>query len=124
MEGLNEDKRGVIGTPLYPNLTLEKLREVLNEILNKPREPQMNIADMMKYQSPEAQEAFHKAIIESANNWTIKENPMDTTGEYYAQSELHKEIYEKAKQKFEQSSTGKTRKKNTHLTPKKKKRKR
>lgn len=119
MEGLNEDKRGVIGTPLYPNLTIEKLREVLNEILSKPREPQMNLVDMMKYQSPEVQEAFHKALMESANNWTMDKHQIEAIEALEANSYV-----DNFTKKEPIEGTGKTRKKNTHLTPKKKKRKR
>lgn len=120
MEKLDKEKEGVliIGTPLYPDLTLEKLRKIIEDLFNdRKTRDYFNSMDLF-YQrlSPENRKIFDEALLNEANNWKIFEPKV-------IKNEVLKEKIVIPQLKPKIITTGKIRNKNTHLI-KKKKRKR
>lgn len=64
----SKDELLVIGTPSYPNLTLEKLKEIIEEVYNQPRiKNEFDwIERMYQNMSPENKKLFNEALRQQA----------------------------------------------------------
>lgn len=125
MEGLDKEKDGVliISTPLYPKLTLDKLKQIIIEVFNQPRVKNKfnQIERLYENMSPENRKLFDDALI---NAYPISEDQIK-----FREKQEHnlfytlksKEIIPQLKPKL--IGTGKIRNKMLHLKPKKKRKK-